>query len=234
MGVTLNLCNHESAKIPNPAAGAGKECCSAHATAISAAAKGRRSNYSQDISCLDRPLSSWYRPVRVGTGRTRFRDSQKATMRFVPLILVVFVPMSSGCSALIAFSGKDLGKFESRDQVYKKFGPPTTATTEDGTVIESYHTRQKICDNSIRTASLGMGIAMTYGLGEAYYFPREFFILTQRTVFGQTIRFAYDDAGNVKYATLDGQIVPYNRRLVADREKKQATSPPQSGSVNSP
>jgi hypothetical protein len=125
---------------------------------------------------------------------------------------------------MIACSGKDLNKLETREQVYKKFGDPETTTKKDGFVVESYRTRQKIRDNSIRTASLGMGIVMTYGFGEFYLFPRELFILTRRTVLGQTISFAYDDDGDVKYATLDGEKVGW-WGSADDRKKYRETHP---------
>jgi len=154
-------------------------------------------------------------------------------MRLIPLIVIAIAPATTGCSCLIAFSGTDLERFESREQVVKKFGPPTEITFKDGLEVDHYHTHRKIYDGTIRTASLGMSTAMTYGLAELYTFPRELFICTRRTIFGQTISFEYDQNGQVTRATLDGLSVPWRTDTAATTDKKHPIAVQQTGSVAS-
>ena len=129
-------------------------------------------------------------------------------MRYPYLILIVCTVFSSGCSALIARSGSSVSSLTTKDEVHERFGLPATSATVAGQPVESFHTRRKISE-PLRSACLGMGIVMTFGLGEVIAFPHELYLLGRRTLFGQEIRFAYDSDGNVKHVYLEGEELSF-------------------------
>ena len=55
----------------------------------------------------------------------------------------------------------------------------------------------------MRATCYGMGVAMTFGIGELYAFPCEVYRLCTRTMLGQKVRFTYDREGNVKKVFID-------------------------------
>jgi uncharacterized protein YceK len=126
-------------------------------------------------------------------------------MRLVHLGLIVSAAiLMSGCSSLIAHSGKDLSKLTTREEVHSEFGDPDKTGAEEGYSREDYCTRRKISE-PMRSNSLGMGFAMTFGTAELVAFPMELCLLCRRTVLGQSLRFAYDDNGQVTRVFLDGE-----------------------------
>ena len=118
-------------------------------------------------------------------------------MRHPHRIVCVSVLLCSGCSVMIAESGKDLRTLKTREQVRKQFGEPVASGTTNGESFEEYHTHQKIAVNEMQADALSMGIAMTYGLGELYAFPDQLYLLGRNTIIGQDIRVTYDSAGKV-------------------------------------
>jgi hypothetical protein len=111
-------------------------------------------------------------------------------------IVCVSVLLCSGCSVLIAESGKDLSTLKTREQVHKQFGEPVASGTTNDESFEVYHTHQKIADQA-DADYLSMGIAMTYGVGELVAFPCELYLLGRNTIIGRDIRFTYDSSGKV-------------------------------------
>ena len=111
--------------------------------------------------------------------------------------------LSSGCSVFIAQSGTDLKSLVTRDQVHATIGKPAASGFEDGVSFDQYRTRRKF-PNDFDAAGDGMGFAMTVGLSEFIAFPRELYLLSKRTIFGQDLRFEYDESGDVTRASLDG------------------------------
>ena len=125
-------------------------------------------------------------------------------MRSTCRILIVIALLPTGCSMLIARSGSDLSKLTTRELVHEKFGEPSTVGRADGESFEEFRTRRKIAE-PLRSASLGMGIVMTYGLGEFICFPYELYLLVRRTAFGQDVRFTYNSTSTVTRVFLDGK-----------------------------
>jgi hypothetical protein len=127
-------------------------------------------------------------------------------MRFAYLVLIVPFSLASGCSMLIARSGKDLHTLTTREQVHASLGEPSTTGIENGKSFEEYHTRQKISESeTVRVYGLGMGIVMSYGAYELIAFPKELYLLGSRTLRGQTLRVRYDENGKVSGFALDGE-----------------------------
>jgi hypothetical protein len=138
-------------------------------------------------------------------------------MRCASLILIATTTLlSNGCAALIARSGEHLGTLTTREKVHEKFGEPLARGTVEeqpregypfptlGLPFEEFRTRRKIAEPS-RSASLGMSAVMTFGLGELIMFPYELYLLGNRTLLGQDIRFVYDSAGTVTHYHLAGE-----------------------------
>lgn len=113
--------------------------------------------------------------------------------------------LSSGCSFLIAYAGKDLSKLETREKVHEVFNKPTLAGYEDNRFFEEFRTRRKVSE-SLRASHLAMSVPMTFGLGELVAFPYELYLLGRNTILGQTIRFTYDSEGRIIRITLDGEL----------------------------
>src|SRR5436190_661603 len=129
-------------------------------------------------------------------------------MRTPCLILVANAMLSSGCSSLIARSGSDLSTLTTREQVHAQFGDPSSEDVVEGQPVEDYRTRRKISE-PVRSVHLGMSVTMTYGVGELFAFPSELFLLGQRTLVGQDLRFQYDSNGVVTSVLLDGKQLSF-------------------------
>lgn len=109
----------------------------------------------------------------------------------------------AGCSALIAYSGQDVGKLANKTQVHASFGTPTNLGNEEGREFEEYRTRRKISEPQVANL-IAIADIMTLGLLELWHFPAGICQNTWTTIFGQTLRFEYDDNGNVKEVFING------------------------------
>ena len=111
--------------------------------------------------------------------------------------------LCAGCSALIAYSGEDMGKLANKQQVHESFGTPTNLGKEGGREFEEYHTRRKISEPTVAGVSFILGTG-TLGLFELWMFPAAVCQNTWTTVFGQTLRFEYADNGDVQEVLING------------------------------
>ncbi len=148
-------------------------------------------------------------------------------MRTACLLLMAAMPLTSGCSILIAARGEDMEKLTTRDQVRERFGEPRASVSVEGVLFEEYRTRRKISEPD-RAWALSMCVGLTYGLAEFIAFPHELYLLGSRTLLGQDVRFTYDSAGNLRTVHLDGLSI---RRGGSDKEttarrSEEASSPP--------
>jgi hypothetical protein len=134
-------------------------------------------------------------------------------MRFPHVLFAALLVSSSGCSMLIAASGKDVEKLTTREAVRQEFGQPTAT---DGSRIDEYHTRRKLAEPDIALAGRNMGLAMTYGLAEFICFPCEVYQLGRHTLLGQDLRFTYDAHGSVTAIYVDGEILHTGVRRTTD------------------
>jgi hypothetical protein len=155
-------------------------------------------------------------------------------MRLVYLVSIASTAiLTSGCSSLIARSGKDLSKLTTREEVHREFGEPDKIGAVGGYACEDYCSRRKISE-PVRSNSLGLGFAMTFGTAELVAFPMEICFFSRRTVLGQSLRFAYEDNGQVMRVFLDGERLDLTFGADGwaaeeyEREKKAAETPKQS------
>jgi hypothetical protein len=130
-------------------------------------------------------------------------------MRVAPLFLLASVSLSSGCSVMIAGSGKDLGSLTTKAQVHTQFGEPSATGIEGGKAFEDFRTRQKVAtwDQSQKEV-YAMLMVMTLGTAELVFTPYEVYLLGVRTMIGQTVRVAYDANGKIADLYLDGKPIP--------------------------
>jgi YD repeat-containing protein len=106
-------------------------------------------------------------------------------------------------------SGKDLTTLKTREAIHDQFGEPSATGFAEGKPFEEFRTRWKISEQkTAKCMTYGMGLAMTFGMGEPFYFfPHELYLLGKRTLLGQTIRVTYDGSGNVAGILLDGEQI---------------------------
>ena len=127
-------------------------------------------------------------------------------MRIACLLLISTVPLSGGCSSLIACAGQDSSAWGTKTEVRAKMGEPVANGVENGVAFDEYHTRRKISEvGTMEMSGRGMGFVMTFGASELIAFPRELYWLGSRTLFGRNLRFTYDAAENVTGVFLDGE-----------------------------
>jgi len=119
-------------------------------------------------------------------------------MRYANFCLIASALLSNGCSVLIARSGVDLHTLTTREKVHEKFGKPSASGTAEGKPFEEFRTRRKIAE-PFRGDLLGMSFAWTWGLAEVITFPYELYLLGNRSLLGQDIRFTYDSSGIVRH-----------------------------------
>ncbi len=109
-----------------------------------------------------------------------------------------------GCAPMINYSGKNIAKLKTRDQVHKALGTPSNIgrrAEEDGQ-FEEFQTRAKIADPKAGDYNLLLDSA-SLGLYELYSFPRTLGELAFSTCVGQTVRVEYDDDGKVIGSRID-------------------------------
>jgi hypothetical protein len=123
-------------------------------------------------------------------------------MRTALLLLIAAVPLGSGCSVFIAQAGRDVGT--TREQVREQFGQPIESGAVDDKHFDQFRTHRKLAEHD-RASRMGMGIVMTYMVGELVAFPIELYTLTRRSVFGQDLRVWYDSNGAVTSVQIDGE-----------------------------
>ena len=138
------------------------------------------------------------------------------------LAFAAFTVPSCGCSILIAESGKDLSPLQTREQVRAEFGTPDTFGENADGPYECFQTRRKVAEN-FRGMSINMGLAFTYGLGEALFFPAEVFRLASTIAVGRELRFEYDENGRIKKVLLDGDDTVDLPRRRLESEQSVAT-----------
>ncbi len=127
--------------------------------------------------------------------------------RYCIFLLVACALLSSGCSMLIAGSGKDLATVTTREQVHAQFGEPVAkGFDEEGDFYEDFRTRRKIAEK-FRGGYMGAAVVKSCGTLEFLLLPHELYLLGSRTFSGQTIRFSYDETGKVQMRKLDGDCL---------------------------
>jgi hypothetical protein len=70
-----------------------------------------------------------------------------------------------------------------------------------------------------------MGFMMSFGLSELFFVPMELTRLTKAMLVGEDLRFSYDAAGRLTYATIDGNphyMLCFRERY---RQRKHAEDP---------
>ncbi len=143
-------------------------------------------------------------------------------MKCSSIILLLFPLLTGGCSILIEESGYALQQLETREAVRSSFGEPVKRGIVKETVehpdtypivydhlddligmeFDEFVTHRKIAHDA---APLGMGIAMTYGLGEFFCFPFSVYDASSNVLFGYRLRFVYDSQGKVKRVFENGE-----------------------------
>lgn len=115
----------------------------------------------------------------------------------------------SGCAALIANSGTDVSALGNREAVHAKFGAPKAVGTSQEGPYEEYQTRRKLSD-PLLAVTYGMAFALTLGLSEPLCLIIELNRQAKNTVAGQSIRFNYDENGELtsaKYGAFDATVL---------------------------
>lgn len=126
-------------------------------------------------------------------------------MRNLPVASLL---LCAGCSAAVAYIGENPEKFKTKSQVQKSFGTPVNVGSDkdrknEPCKFEEYHTRRKISDpNSARTYLIADVFYL--GMPEIFFLGDMVFQGAKSTLFGQTIRFEYDEFDQVKGMLIDG------------------------------
>jgi len=120
--------------------------------------------------------------------------------------------LCAGCSALIAYSGEDVGKLEKKEQVHKSFGTPIKLGIADGQEFEEYRTHRKISEPEVAGVNFILG-AESLGLLEIWMFPAAILQNTWNTLIGLTLRFEYGSNGDVVDILINGTPMEYRASL---------------------
>jgi hypothetical protein len=120
--------------------------------------------------------------------------------------LAALALFNSGCSSVVAYTGQDLSPLVTRAHVHQEFGEPTDSGETDGAFYEEFQTRRKIREEE-RSVGLNMGSSMTFGLIEFVSLPAELYRDGERILRSETLRFEYDQSGNVMKVYLNGMYL---------------------------
>jgi len=142
-------------------------------------------------------------------------------MRIAYLLFLVPATLSGGCAGLIAGAGTDPTEFKTKEEVHANFGEPCASGSVEGTLekdqhtprdaafYEDYMTRRKIADRSFSDSmgAYGLCFISTLGTIELLLVPQQLYLMTKRTIAGQTLRIIYDANGKVVGGQLDGEEI---------------------------
>jgi hypothetical protein len=122
------------------------------------------------------------------------------------LVSAGVLALATGCSSLVALSGKDVGSIACLEQAHAEFGKPVAVGTADGRDYEDFNSHKKIADPQ-RAGVLIMGDLMSCGLMEFVLFPYEMACFGKTAISGGTVRFFYDSSGNITDVYANGEQV---------------------------
>jgi hypothetical protein len=154
-------------------------------------------------------------------------------MRRAILLLFVSTPLMSGCAALIAQSGQHLSQIASRNELQATLGTPVAMGVVDGQPYEEFRTRKVIADELFSDGDgYFIAFAVTFGTIDLIEVPHQLFLLTKRSVLGQTIRVTYDKKDKISHITRDDQDIGYwFGKLTAPSEQKTGDVQPVSATT---
>jgi hypothetical protein len=145
-------------------------------------------------------------------------------MRAAILLWVGITLSATGCSYHIAASGKDLGTVTTREQIHAEFGPPVAGGVTEGKPYEDFRTHRKIADDFLSIQGARLASGYTLGLAEVVLWPAVCLDTARQVVFGQDLRFVYDEKGDVTAAVRNGEYIVGNPRLSRRIPSPQAAS----------
>ncbi len=119
-------------------------------------------------------------------------------------VLIGAILSCTGCGACLTQVGTNVSTFPTREVVHQELGQPTASGVVEGQPYEEFVTHRVIAQ-----PEAGVGVTMldctTFFLAELVLFPYEIYLTADRSIEGQTLRFTYDNAGNVKDIQRDGK-----------------------------
>lgn len=123
--------------------------------------------------------------------------------------------LSGGCAAAIAYTGQDIKQLETRDQVQESFGKPAQmgeAKDYSGKTVEfdEFRTRRKISEPLVAEGHFFLDL-VSLGLLEPVALLAQAGQTSWATVFGQTLRFEYDEDNRVKEIYINGARLEHRR-----------------------
>jgi hypothetical protein len=124
-------------------------------------------------------------------------------MRPCLFLLLLFAAVPSGCSYLVAMSGTDIQKMETRDEFRAKFGEPVEVGSVNGCTQEVFRTHRKLADTFFGPGE-SMAVCLTCGLSEFVTTPYELYRAAEWSVKGQNVVVMYDKSGKVLHRTHEG------------------------------
>jgi hypothetical protein len=131
------------------------------------------------------------------------RNPAGNVMRYHYFLLTFGILLTAGCAAVVNGRGVYLPDVKTRDQVHQVFGMPTDAGEQDGIMFEEFRTHRKLSKAWMGEYYLFADLETLF-LGELYWFPRELWRAGRERIIGHTLRFTYDQEGNVDKFTGDG------------------------------
>ncbi len=104
----------------------------------------------------------------------------------------------AGCAPLLHYSGMDLDRFKTREQVHKSMGRPDHFgyLLEGEGEFEEFRTHAKISDPAQAGRDLLLDLA-TFGLFDPFLLPQAILVATIPPLIGCTVRFEYDQNGKI-------------------------------------
>jgi len=154
-------------------------------------------------------------------------------MRATLLVIIGASLLSAGCSLMIANCGKDLSKVTTREQAREELGGLMESGVKDGEEYDVFHYHGKVPMSWGPRTGMGMGWAMTYGMAEFVWLPRELFKAGREVVLGQEIQVRYDQNGKVTGIRVEGE--PWFATLgVDDPEASLPGAAPPPAALNRP
>jgi hypothetical protein len=149
----------------------------------------------------------------------RYQRSEGAHMQPGSRILPVFCTLllccnvfCAGCSALIAYSGEDMDKLGTKEQVHASFGTPCKSGEDHGLQFEEYYTHRKISEPHVAGVDFIMGVE-SVGLLELWMFPVTVCGYTWTTLVGQDLRVEYASNGEVRRILINGMSMESRAHL---------------------
>lgn len=136
-------------------------------------------------------------------------------MRYAQVLLLLVMPLVTGCTAAILRSGVDTLELKTREDVRREFGTPDSSGQIAESSFDEFNTRRIVAMHREAWVAEHASV-FTLGLFDIIGVPAMLVQAGYLKLAGQDLRVVYDSAGNVISVHVDGESPEFGARSKKD------------------